>query len=130
MARAWRVVRSLRIATVLDRVSEPFRDMGSQRVKNISRPIRVWQWTPEAPVKQDAPEIGDAELVAVHPTQLYESLSAVAIWSGGIKPDPSSNETSPRSRPTRVPGALTTQRADPVQAPSSSILIGSNATST
>ena len=32
-----------------DRISEPFRDMGSQRVKNISRPIRVWQWTPDAP---------------------------------------------------------------------------------
>jgi len=27
---------------------EPFRDMGSQRVKNITRPIRVWQWTPGA----------------------------------------------------------------------------------
>src|SRR5262245_29243128 len=25
-----------------DRSGEPFRDMGSQRVKNISRPIRVW----------------------------------------------------------------------------------------
>ena len=25
---------------------EGFRDMGRQRVKNISRPIRVWQWTP------------------------------------------------------------------------------------
>ncbi|HUF43967.1 MAG TPA: adenylate/guanylate cyclase domain-containing protein, partial [Aestuariivirgaceae bacterium] len=30
-----------------DRIREPFRDMGSQRVKNISRPIRVWQWTPD-----------------------------------------------------------------------------------
>jgi class 3 adenylate cyclase/pimeloyl-ACP methyl ester carboxylesterase len=30
----------------MDRFSEPFRNMGSQRVKNISRPIRVWQWTP------------------------------------------------------------------------------------
>jgi class 3 adenylate cyclase/pimeloyl-ACP methyl ester carboxylesterase len=29
-----------------ERFREPFRDMGSQRVKNISRPIRVWQWTP------------------------------------------------------------------------------------
>jgi class 3 adenylate cyclase/pimeloyl-ACP methyl ester carboxylesterase len=42
-----------------DRAGGPFRDMGSQRVKNISRPIRVWQWTPRAasePVKPaDAP---------------------------------------------------------------------------
>ena len=34
---------------VSDRFREPFRDMGRQRVKNISRPIRVWQWTPDLP---------------------------------------------------------------------------------
>lgn len=28
---------------------ETFRDLGSQRIKNISRAIRVWQWTPDAP---------------------------------------------------------------------------------
>ncbi len=33
--------------TVQDRIDAPFRDMGGQTVKNISRPIRVWQWTPE-----------------------------------------------------------------------------------
>ena len=27
--------------------------MGSQRVKNISRPIRVWQWTPDAPTQEE-----------------------------------------------------------------------------
>jgi len=43
--------------TVLDRLGEPFRDMGGQRVKNISRPIRVWQWTPDAPVERAKPEI-------------------------------------------------------------------------
>jgi class 3 adenylate cyclase/pimeloyl-ACP methyl ester carboxylesterase len=35
--------------TVQDRVDAPFRDMGGQRVKNISRAIKVWQWTPDAP---------------------------------------------------------------------------------
>lgn len=39
--------------TVLDRIAEPFRDMGAQRVKNISRPIRAWQWAPDA---KPAPE--------------------------------------------------------------------------
>ena len=34
--------------SVAERFSESFRDMGSQRVKNIARAIRVWQWTPEA----------------------------------------------------------------------------------
>jgi len=28
-------------------MSEGFADLGSQSVKNISRPIRVWQWTPQ-----------------------------------------------------------------------------------
>ncbi|MEK9660634.1 MAG: adenylate/guanylate cyclase domain-containing protein [Alphaproteobacteria bacterium] len=32
---------------VQDRLTEPFHDLGSQRVKNISRTIRVWQWTPD-----------------------------------------------------------------------------------
>jgi class 3 adenylate cyclase/pimeloyl-ACP methyl ester carboxylesterase len=44
-----------------DRMREPFRDMGSQRVKNISRPIRVWQWTPEA-----TPEEKDLSELALH----------------------------------------------------------------
>ena len=36
----------------IDRFRESFRDMGRQRVKNISRPIRVWQWTPDAPAAE------------------------------------------------------------------------------
>jgi class 3 adenylate cyclase/pimeloyl-ACP methyl ester carboxylesterase len=30
-----------------DRLDVTFRDLGAQRVKNISRQIRVWQWTPD-----------------------------------------------------------------------------------
>lgn len=44
--------------TVLDRLNEPFRDMGGQRVKNISRPIKVWQWTPNAAPERKTPEVG------------------------------------------------------------------------
>lgn len=40
--------------TVADRVGAKFRDMGGQRVKNISRPIRVWQWSEDAPGPQAA----------------------------------------------------------------------------
>jgi class 3 adenylate cyclase/pimeloyl-ACP methyl ester carboxylesterase len=36
---------------VQDRLNEPFNDLGSQRVKNISRPVRVWQWTPDTQVQ-------------------------------------------------------------------------------
>ena len=43
--------------TILDRVPESFRDMGGQRVKNISRPIQVWQWVPNAPAERKSPEI-------------------------------------------------------------------------
>jgi len=45
---------------VADRIQIPFRDMGTQRVKNISRPVRVWQWTPDAPPQ--TPELGEAAL--------------------------------------------------------------------
>ena len=45
---------------VADRFHEPFRDMGGQRVKNIARPIRVWQWTPGAPT--DDKEMAEAAL--------------------------------------------------------------------
>ena len=43
---------------VADHLDVAFRDMGRQRVKNISRPIRVWQWTPEAPPPER--ELSDA----------------------------------------------------------------------
>jgi len=49
--------------TVADRFGEPFRDMGGQRVKNISRPIRVWQWTANAPNTPPAPEISHNQRV-------------------------------------------------------------------
>lgn len=43
--------------TVLDRVGVPFRDMGGQRVKNISRPIRVWQWSPDTVRERQVSEV-------------------------------------------------------------------------
>lgn len=43
--------------SVSGRIDAPFRDMGAQRVKNISRPIRVWQWAPYEPPTRKAPEI-------------------------------------------------------------------------
>ncbi|MGB4952242.1 MAG: alpha/beta fold hydrolase [Rhizobiaceae bacterium] len=49
--------------TILDRVPEPFRNMGGQRVKNISRPIQVWQWAPDAEPERKAPEISQQQRV-------------------------------------------------------------------
>ena len=45
---------------VSDRIRAPFRNMGSQRVKNISRPIRVWQWTPD--MSPEEPELAEEAL--------------------------------------------------------------------
>ncbi|WP_170381621.1 alpha/beta fold hydrolase [Ruegeria atlantica] len=42
---------------IQDRIDAPFRDMGGQRVKNISRPIRVWHWSPKAAPAREVPEI-------------------------------------------------------------------------
>jgi pimeloyl-ACP methyl ester carboxylesterase len=36
-----------------DRVGAVFHDLGNQRVKNISRPVRVWQWTPDEPFERE-----------------------------------------------------------------------------
>lgn len=49
--------------SVLDRIDVPFRDMGAQRVKNISRPVRVWQWTMDTPPVREAPEISHQQRV-------------------------------------------------------------------
>lgn len=32
---------------VQDGLDEPFKNLGSQRVRNITRPVLVWQWTPD-----------------------------------------------------------------------------------
>jgi class 3 adenylate cyclase/pimeloyl-ACP methyl ester carboxylesterase len=36
--------------------AEGFRDMGGQRIKNISRPVRVWQWVPDTRPEPERPE--------------------------------------------------------------------------
>jgi pimeloyl-ACP methyl ester carboxylesterase len=40
-----------------------FRDMGRQRVKNISRPIRVWQWTPDPGAERSIAAAAQQQLV-------------------------------------------------------------------
>lgn len=46
---------------IQDRLHEPFRDLGLQRVKNISRAIRVWQWSLGA-TAENAGEVQEAPL--------------------------------------------------------------------
>lgn len=33
---------------IADRLDDPFEDIGRHFIKNISKPVRVWQWTPNA----------------------------------------------------------------------------------
>jgi adenylate cyclase len=63
---------------VRDRIDLPFEDLGEQPVKNIERPVRVWQWTPTAVVKpvSDAPlSLPDKPSIAVLP---FENMSGDA----------------------------------------------------
>ncbi len=39
---------------IADRLDVTFHDLGAQRVKNIRRQIRVWQWTPDQPLAANA----------------------------------------------------------------------------
>ncbi len=68
--------------TVLDRLNEPFRDMGSQRVKNISRPIRVWQWTPDAPVQHTVSEMALKQRVQFTTSADHTQLAWASVGEG------------------------------------------------
>ena len=49
---------------VRDRLDTPFDDMGEQALKNISRPIRVWHWSPIYPSESaaEAPVVDEGSL--------------------------------------------------------------------
>ena len=49
--------------TVADGLNDAFRDLGSPRVKNISRPIRVWQWTLNQPQGVESPALSQGQKV-------------------------------------------------------------------
>jgi class 3 adenylate cyclase/pimeloyl-ACP methyl ester carboxylesterase len=49
---------------VRTQIAAPFKDLGSQSVKNISRPIRVWQWTPNQPMEPDIPDAAQSQSVS------------------------------------------------------------------
>ncbi|NSY40292.1 alpha/beta fold hydrolase [Leisingera sp. ANG59] len=68
--------------TVRDRLGESFRDMGSQRVKNISRPVRVWQWVPDARPERDPPEAALQQRVKYCSSPDGTHLAYTTIGSG------------------------------------------------
>jgi len=50
---------------VRDRIELSFEDLGEQAVKNIDRPIRVWQWTNDASVTAEGPATTDEPIPLV-----------------------------------------------------------------
>ena len=66
---------------VRDRIDTPFEDLGEQEVKNISRPVRVWQWLPGAFVPEN-PTAGDT------PLPLPDKPSIAVLPFGNMSGDP------------------------------------------
>lgn len=69
--------------TIIDRVEQPFRDMGRQRVKNISRPIRAWEWAPDAPLRRERlPDAAHQQQVRFVETADRQHLAWAAVGAG------------------------------------------------
>ncbi|MEM7303089.1 MAG: alpha/beta fold hydrolase [Pseudomonadota bacterium] len=68
--------------SVPDKIEASFRDMGSQRVKNISRPIKVWQWTPSAAPVVEAPEVSVQQRVRFQRTDDGVNLAWATTGNG------------------------------------------------
>ena len=68
--------------TMGDRVDTRFRDMGGQRVKNISRPIKVWQWTPETPEVRATPDIAHQQRVQFCTSEDRTKLAWASVGEG------------------------------------------------
>lgn len=67
---------------VQGRVGEPFRDLGLQKVKNISRAIRVWQWS-AAPVQEvDTPEVSLSQRIQFCSTPDNIQLAYASVGEG------------------------------------------------
>jgi pimeloyl-ACP methyl ester carboxylesterase len=68
--------------TVQDRIDAPFRDMGGQRVKNISRPIKVWQWTPDAEPERERSDMGLQQRVKFCTSQDGTQIAYASVGEG------------------------------------------------
>ena len=79
---------------VRDRIDIPFEDLGERKVKNIDRPVRVWQWIAEDGVrasvsaKTDEPlSLSDKPSIAVLPFDNMSDDPAQEFFADGIAED-------------------------------------------
>ncbi len=70
---------------VRDRVDEDFADRGDIEVKNISRPVRVWQWTPSGITAADQKP---ADVPSGEPLQLPDRPSIAVLPFDNLSGDP------------------------------------------
>ncbi len=69
---------------VRDRIDIAFEDMGEQRLKNIDRPVRVWQWVADAPALATAARQG----IAGAPLPLPDKPSIAVLPFNNLSNDP------------------------------------------
>jgi adenylate cyclase len=79
---------------VRDKLDMPFRDAGEQAVKNIDRPVRVWQWvagaapgTADSPASSSPPALPDKPSIAVLPFDTMSEAMDQEYFADGLTED-------------------------------------------
>ena len=72
------------MASIGANVPVAFIDSGEQRLKNIDRPVRVYRWTPTAPVKNRMPQPGAARRRSARFALVGAVIAVLAVAATGL----------------------------------------------